>query len=509
MGDANSVNIARLKEYWTEIDDLSSIGMVLYWDKQTKMPKSGAVARGEHLSTISSLIHKRMTSPELAKILEDLGKEEAHLEFDSDEAGMIRAARRKYEEATRLPEKLIKEKAITASQVYMSWLKAREENNYQLYIPDLKKSVDLGRKTAEALGYSDHPLTALIDQHEPGFATTELDVLFQEIREFLVPLVKNITLSGEAVSDQVLLQYYEPDLQWRLSQAAVRTINFKLDQGRSDKSVHPFSIYFTPDDVRITSRIKENDFRPCFFGFLHEAGHGQYLQGLPTAFRRTPLMGGISSGMHESQSRLWENIIGRSRFFTDNIYPVIRAFFPQQTKGVSADDWYKAVNAVKPSYIRVEADEVTYNLHIMVRFEIEKGVLEGKYRVEDLEEIWNAKFKEYLGITPPNPKLGILQDIHWSGGFGGGFQGYTIGNIAAAQLYDQALEDQPDMLNEFIKGDYSSLLTWTRRNLHDYGLKYTPQQLLEKSTGEKLNTKAYFKYISNKYSDLYGLKINQ
>ena len=498
--------ITKLKNYWAEIDDLKSIGMVLYWDKQTKMPSSGSVARGEHLSTIYSLVHKKITSPELTAILHDLEKHESELDFHSDEAGMIRATRREYEEATKLPESLVKEKAVTSSQVYLAWLKAREENNFKMFVPQLKKSVDLAKRTAEALGYTEHPLDALINQNEPGFKTSELDVLFKEIKNFLVPLVQKINQNKHLVSDKVLQQYYKPDLQWKLGKAAVRAINFKLDEGSCDTSVHPFSIYFSSIDVRITSRINENDFRPCFFGFLHEAGHGQYMQGLPLEYRRTPLMGGISAGIHESSSRLWENIVGRSWLFTKNFYPVIKAFFPLQTQGISEKDWYKAVNKVKASYIRVEADEVTYNLHIMLRFEIEKGIMEGKYRVEDLEEIWNEKFKKYLGIVPPNPSLGVLQDIHWTNNFGGGFQGYTIGNLAASQLYTQALKDQPYMLKEFEQGDYSSLLEWTRHNLHYYGLKYTPQELLKKSTGQKLHTKAYFDYLTNKYSDIYELK---
>ena len=500
------MKIDALLNYWCDIADLTSTAKVLYWDQKTQMPRSGNQARSHQSALIQKLIHERMTSPEFAKILNDLQPLAAQLDFHSVEAGMIRAAQRAYDKATKLPKELVQAKAKASAEGYMAWVKAREAEDFQLFVPALKRNIELAKQTAEALGYQDHPMDALVNQSEPGFNTKEIEHIFQELRTFLVPLVQQIASQQDEEINKLLTKEFEPDQQWKLGQAAVRQIGFKLHEGRCDPSLHPFSISFTPQDTRITSRIKRFDFKPCFFGFLHEAGHGQYMQGIPVEYSRTPIMDGISAGMHESQSRMWENNVGRSRTFTNFFYPVIKAYFPEQTRNVTVEDWYRAINGVQPSFIRVEADEVTYNLHIMIRFEIEKGVLEGKYQVEDLEQIWNKKFEEYLGIVPPCPTQGVLQDIHWSGSFGGSFQGYTLGNVMAAQLYEAAVEQKPDLTDAFKNGDYSELLTWTRRNLHDYGCMYTPQELMVKTTGSKLKTDAYFRYIKGKYSELYNLK---
>ena len=414
-------------------------------------------------------------------------------------------ARREHEQATKLPVKLVMEFSRARSSAYVEWIKARQAKDFSLFAGSLERIYDLSRQAAEALGYQDHPLNAILKQSEPGMTVADFEQLFDELRTTLVPLAKSIQ-DAEQVNDAMLRQEYDPAKQWDIGLAGVRAINFQLDEGRADFSVHPFSITFAPKDTRITTRIIRDDFPPCFFGLLHEAGHGHYMQGIPERFRHTPLASGASGGMHESQSRTWENLVGRSRSFWQRFYPVAQAYFPDQTKGVSLEQWHRAVNRVKPSFIRVEADEVTYNLHIMIRWELEKAVYDGKLQIKDLSEAWNAKFEQYLGIVPPNDLVGVLQDIHWTGGFGAGFQSYTLGNVISVQLYEACLRDRPELAGQFAAGDYSGLLSWSREHVHSHGAKYGPQELVKIATGQPLSAKPYLGYITKKYSEIYGLK---
>ncbi len=496
----------RLMDLWAEIDDLSMVSAVIYWDEQTQMPKSGSAARADHKATLDRLVHERISNPEIGQLLDKLTTWEKEIDYHSDEAGILRVARLQHERATKLPVELVIEFSRARSEAFGTWLKAREAKDFSIFAPSLQKIYELSRKSAEAIGYTEHPMDAFIATSEPGMTTADFDTLFAELRETLVPLVKNITENGRPVDDSVLTKLYDPKLQWEVGLKAVRAINFNLDEGRADFSVHPFSISFTPNDTRITSRIREDDFRPCFFGLLHEAGHGHYMQGIPVKYRRSPLMEGASAGAHESQSRTWENLVGRSLSFWQNFYPVVQQAFPEQTNGVSVEDWHRAVNRVQPSFIRVEADEVTYNLHIMIRFELEKAVYDGKLQIKDLAEAWNQKFREYLGIEPENDLIGVLQDIHWTGGFGAGFQGYTLGNVMSAQFYQAALRDNPALAAEFAKGDYSGLLAWSREHIHSHGAKYGPQEVMQIATGEPLTAKAYLEYITEKFSSIYELK---
>ena len=498
---------AKLLKLWAEIDDLNSIGSVLHWDEQTQMPKSGAAARADHMATLARLTHARISSKELGETIEKLLPWSEGLPADSDEAAIVKVAKREYDKSTKISAELVDRMSDVRARAFRTWLKSREEKDFKVFRPALEEVYEVSRAVADSLGYTDHPLDPMVDWQEPGMSVNDVDVLFAELREALVPLVKAIADTGETGRDTMLRQYYDPQVQWDLGIDGVKAIYFKLDEGRADKSVHPFSTTFSPNDVRITTRVKPNDFGPSFFAFLHEAGHGHYMQGIPVKYRRTPLIEGASSGAHESQSRTWENIVGRSRGFSDFFYPRVQQAFPEQTKGKTVEDWYKAVNAVKPSFIRVEADEVTYNLHIMIRFELEKAVFDGKLAVADLRDAWNAKFEEYLGITPADDLVGVLQDIHWSGRFGAAFQSYAIGNVMSAQLYAAALRDVPGLESKFAVGDYSGLLKWSQENVHAHGCKYTPQELMKVATGEHLTAKPYINYIQTKFSDLYGLKV--
>lgn len=499
--------LARLKELLAEVKDLEMARDVLYWDQQTQMPPGGAGARAEQMTTLRRITHAKFTTPEIGGLLDDLAEYAAGLPYDSDEASLVRVTRREYERETRVPAALVAEMSNSASESYGVWLAARAAKDFRMFQPALERTVRLSREYAAALGYADNPLDGLIDLREPGLTTEQLEALFAELRATLVPLAKEIFAKGEARQRAALLrQRYDPARQLELGLAAVRAIGFDLkDRGRQALSVHPFSTNFTADDTRITTRVKEDNLGPSFFALLHEAGHGTYMQGIPARLRRGILAEGASAGLHESQSRLWENIVGRSRYFWQFFLPVAKAMFPAQFGDADVEDAYRAANVVEPSYIRVEADEVTYNLHIMLRFELEKAVLAGELAVGDLRDAWNAKFEEYLGLTPPDDLVGVLQDIHWTGGFGGSFQGYTIGNVTGTALYARALAQHPLMHSEWARGNFSTLLRWMQDNVHTHGAKFTPEELLVKATGQGLTAKPYLEHIKAKYQELYGL----
>jgi len=507
MPDAKRpAEFAELLSLWAEVDDLENVMSILNWDEQTKMPKGGAEARADHKATVQRILHQKLSSPRIGRLLESLASYQAEIPYDSDEAGMLRATRRAYDRATKVPEALVIEMSRTGSNGFNTWLRAREAKDFSLFAGDLERIVDVMVKVAGALGYDRTPMDALLDQREPGMKVADLEQLFGDLRGRLVPLAKKIFERVDAADSGAIHQAYDIPGQWKAGLMAVRSIGFNLDEyGRADTSVHPFSTTFSPQDVRITTRFMENYLPASLFAFLHEAGHGQYMQGIPVRFRRTPISKQCSAGFSESQSRMWENLVGRSREFSKYLLPRLREIFPRQLSAVDVETWYRAVNRVRPSFIRVEADEVTYNLHIMLRFELEKDVLAGRVRVKDLAGAWNAKFKEYLGIEPPNDLVGVLQDIHWSRQFGASFQGYTLGNVISAQLFQAALPVNPSMPEQLEQGNCSALLEWTRKNVHAHGSKFVPQELIVKATGKPLSTEPYLNYIESKYRDIYGL----
>lgn len=496
----------RLVSRLAEVVDLSRAAAVLAWDQQVNMPRGGMKARGDQLATLSSLAHDRFTSPEIGELLNDLAAYERELPYESDEASLIRVTRREYEKETKLPADLVAELAKAGNEGYAAWLQAREAKDYGLFRPALERIYRLMVEKAQALGYGNRPLDAFVDESEPGMTIADVEKLFSELKETLVPLVAAIRERLDRVDDSVVLKYYDKDAQWKIGLEAVRAIGFDLDaRGRQDLSVHPFTTSFSPDDVRITTRLREREFTMGFFASLHEAGHGTYEQGLPKRLERTILCRGASGGLHESQSRLWENVVGRSHEFWEFFYPTMQRYFPEQTAGVSLDAFYAAVNRVQPSFIRTEADEVTYNLHIMIRTELEKAVFDGQLAIADLERAWNDKYREYLGIVPKDPVEGVLQDIHWSGGFGASFISYTIGNIIMVQLFEAACREIPDLKAGFAKGRFAPLLHWMNEHVHTHGAKFQPLELVRMATGADLSARPYLDYIVKKFSALYGL----
>lgn len=497
--------LQQLKFILSEVTDLNRAAAVLEWDQETYMPPGGVGPRSDQLSTLMRLAHVRFTSEEVGHLLEGLEDELGGRPFDSDEASLLRVTRREYEQEKKLPPDLIAEIARAGASARPYWEKARREEDFKIFAPYLEANVELNRRVADALGYEHRPYDALIDRTEPGMTTAELERIFGELKKTIVPLVTDIARHADAVDDGVLYRGFDPGSQLKYSLDVVAKLGYDLQRGRQDLSTHPFSTSFGPGDVRITTRVSRDFFNECLFGSIHESGHAMYNQGIADSLDHTPLWSGASPGVHESQSRLWENLVGRSRAFWRHFYPSLRATFPEPLKGVDEEDFYRAVNRSAPSFIRVEADEVTYNMHILLRFELENELLEGTLKVKDLPEAWNARFKSYLGLNVPNDREGVLQDIHWAWVNFAIFPGYTLGNLIGAQLMEKIRNDIPDLDGQFERGEFANLLAWLRRNVHRHGRKFTPNELLERATGKPLSAAAWIAYVQRKFGALYGL----
>lgn len=496
---------SRLAEFLAEVVNLRRVAALAYWDQQTMMPKAGAEARGNHLAVLNKIAHEKFTSPEVGRLLEGLRGYEASLPYESDEASTVRVARREYEKAVKLPPDLVVRLSRAESEGFGVWLQAREAKDYRVFRPALERLYGLMREVTDVLGYEEHPLDALLDQSEPGMKAREVEALFSELRESLVPLCQAIFARCGAVDDAVVRQEFPEAGQMAAGREAAEAIGFDLTtRGRLDLSVHPFTTSFSPNDARITTKIDERYLVTSLYACIHEAGHGTYEQGVPARLEQSILGDGASGGVHESQSLLWENVVGRSHGFCEFLYPRLARHFPAQLAGVPLETFYRAVNKVQPSFIRVDADEVTYNLHVMIRWELEKAVFDGKLDLRDLAEAWNAKFRDYLGITPPDDLEGVLQDIHWTGGFGASFASYTIGHVSCQQLYQKAKQDIPGLEDGFGMGEFRPLLQWMNRNVHAWGAKLTPQELLERATGRPLDAGPYLAYIRGKFKGIYG-----
>ncbi|HEX7264956.1 MAG TPA: carboxypeptidase M32 [Candidatus Dormibacteraeota bacterium] len=501
--------LKRLKAILAEVMDLQRAGAVLDWDQETYMPPGGVENRAEQASTLSEVAHRRFTSEEVGRLLDEAEAGAAKLPFDSDEASLVRVTRRDYEQDRKLPAELVAEISRASSTSRPHWIKARREANFELFEPYLEKNVELNKRVADALGYEKRPYDALLNRTEPGLTTDQLEAIFDELKAAIVPLVADIKRHSDAVDDAVLYRGFAPDRQVQYSLDAVAKLGYDLERGRQDISTHPFSIAFGPGDVRITTRVNRDFFNECFFGSVHEAGHGMYFQGIGRNLDRTTLWDGASPGVHESQSRLWENLIGRSLPFWRHFFPGLRETFPEPLKGVDAEAFYRAVNKSYPSYIRVEADEVTYNLHVLLRFELENDMLEGRLKVHDLPEAWNETFKSYFGLDVRNDREGVLQDIHWSMVGFAEFPGYTLGNIIGAQLMEKIRLEIVDLDDQVERGEFGELLGWLQEHVYQHGRKFTPNELLERATGRTLTPKPWIAYVQRKFGALYGLELTK
>ena len=508
---------ARLRELLSEVYSLARIATLLGWDELCMMPKGGAAVRADHKATLERLVHAKFTADEVGELVEALVPWAEALPYDSFEASYVRVARRNYRRYKPIPGSLVVAMSRAASKSYHAWLAARQANDYGLWQEALAEVVKLLIELADVLGYPERRYDAILDRREPGILTRQVVEVFDRIRTELTPFAHAVLEKTDAVDDRFLHQPFEMEAQRALGMEVIAAIGFDLTRGRVDTGPHPISYSIAPCDVRLAPRAKP-DFLPAWlFSCLHEAGHGLYFQGVPDEFRATPLdgttaqganltpvYGGISTGLHEGQSRLWENVLGRSRGFWEWVFPRVRAAFPAQTAGTSPDNWYRAVNRAERSFIRVEADELTYDLHIMLRFDLEDALFEGRLAVADLRDAWNERARFYLGKEPPDDNSGVLQDIQWSRGGHAGFPSYTLGNVISMQLWSKMDSDIGDMSDRFARGEFLPLRDWMRENLHRHGSKYEPREVLERVTGSPtLDPGPYLDYLKGKFAEIY------
>ncbi len=496
-----SEKLNQLKEILGEVSDLNHASGLLGWDQNVYMPPAGGEARGQQLATLGKIAQEKFTSDQVGKLIDDLKNEFAP---GSDEADMVRVASRNYDKAKRVPAEFIAEQAIVTTKAFEAWVEAKGKSDFSVFRPHLEKVVDLVHKYISYFPAGNHPYDTLLDDYEPGMKTSEVQEIFSGLRTKQVDLIKKIS-SAKQVKDDFLHKKYNEKKVWDFGETIITKFGYDWNRGRQDKAPHPFETSFSVNDVRITNRFEPDSPLSTLFSAMHESGHAMYEQGINPGYDRTPLAGGTSLAVHESQSRMWENLVGRSLPFWEHFFPEIKKAFPAQLDGVSLKSFYKAINKVEPSLIRVNADEATYNLHIMLRLELEIGMVDGTMKVKDLPEIWNTKMKEYLGITPPNDALGVLQDIHWSGGSIGYFSTYALGNLVSAQLWEKINKDIKDLDEQIRKGKFDALLAWLHEKIHVYGHKYDPQDIVQKVTGSKIDSAAYVRYLTRKYTDIYGL----
>jgi carboxypeptidase Taq len=496
--------LEQLKTLLAEVSDLNGAAALLGWDQQTYMPPGGTEARAYQLATLSSLSHDKFTSDEVGQLLEDLKPYAEQLDPDSNDARLIKVTQREYDKQTRVPSKFVSEFTRVTTAAHHVWQEARAENDFPKFQPQLEKIVDLRRSYADFFKPYDHVYDPLLDDFEPGLKTSDVIAIFDDLRPLQVELIKTVS-EAQQVDDSFLHQSFEEQKQWDFGVEVITKFGYDWKRGRQDKSAHPFTTSFGIDDVRITTRFPHNTVSSAMFSTMHEAGHALYELGVDHALARSPLSSGASLAVHESQSRMWENLIGRSLPFWEHFYPRLQELFASQLGQVDLQTFYKGINKVEPSLIRVEADEATYNLHIMLRLDLEIKLMEGSLEVADLPEVWNARMEDYLGIIPPNDTTGVLQDVHWSGGMLGYFSTYALGNLISAQLWEVIHRDIPDLEDQIRKGEFSALLGWLREKIHRHGAKFEPQELVERVTGSKIDAAPYVRYLQDKFGEIYRL----
>jgi len=496
-------SLKELKRRLLEISDLNAAGSVLSWDQATYMPAGGAAARGRQGATLRRLAHEKFVDPALGRLVDALEPQAERL--SEDDASLIRVVRRDFDKAMKVPADYVARANALGSASYDAWTRARPANDFAVMVPYLEQALELSREYASFFAPYDHIADPFIDDSDEGMTTAAVRTLFTALRRELVPIVRAIAEQPVA-DDSCLRQTFAESTQLDFGLSVATQMGYDLARGRLDKTLHPFCTKFATGDVRITTRVREDDIGDALFSTLHEAGHAMYEQGVSAAFEGTPLGYGVSAGVHESQSRLWEIVVARGRAFWEHYYPALRQKFPDQFGGVSLDTFYRAINKVERSLIRTDADEVTYNLHVMLRFTLEIEMLEGRLRIKDLPEAWREGMRADLGLIPPDDRDGCLQDVHWyAGGIGGAFQGYTIGNILAAQFYAAAIKVHPDIPREIASGQFSTLHGWLADNIYRHGRKHTPDEIVEQATGSPMRMEPYLAYLRGKYGELYQL----
>ncbi|UCG23558.1 MAG: carboxypeptidase M32 [Chloroflexota bacterium] len=487
-----------------EIYDLRKAARVLTWDREVSMPKMGGADRTNQIATLQKVCHALYTADEMGELIEAAAGELNGAAYESPEASLIRYLRRDYAKARRLPPEFVRRLAALNSQATAIWKQAREADDYDRFWPWLAQIIDLTQEKAKLLGFKTDPYDALLDRYEPGASAADIGAIFDAAKDELLPLYRSVSRLSQDVDDSFLYQGYEVGLQQKFARHIAAAVGYDFSRGHLATAVHPFSTSLSLNDVRITTRYLPDHLSPSIFATLHEAGHAIYVQNVSSDLARTPLAKETSAGLDESQSRLLENMVGRSLGFWRVHLPALKNTFPRQLASVTPETFYQAINKVQPSFIRIEADELTYNIHIILRFELEQALLSGDLSPEDLPAAWNDKMLTYLGVTPPSDRLGCLQDIHWTLVGFGYFPTYALGNLYAAQFYEAALKQNPALEAQLAEGQIAGLMDWLRDNIHRHGRALSPAELVIQATGRKLDHHAFVRYVNDKFGDLYG-----
>jgi carboxypeptidase Taq len=496
-----------LRTRLAEVFDLGKTAAILSWDQQTKMPPKGAPARAEQLATIGRIAHEKFTSDEVGRLLEELaGFEEEH-DYDSFEASLIRVTRRDWQKARKVPVELRAEMTRAASLGIPVWVEARKNNDFASFLPVLRKNLDLRKQYIDLfVDDFDEPYDVLLDDFERDMKSAEVREIFDYLKQHQAPLVKEIA-SRDGNAPTPTGRQFPLETQKQFELEVVGRFGYTDEAWRLDPTVHPFASGGAIDDIRITTRYFDDNL-DGLFATMHETGHGLYEHQIGRELERTPLARGTSLGLHESQSRMWENLVGRSLPFWRHFFPRLHELFPAALAGYDVERWYREVNAVEPSLIRVDSDEATYNLHIILRFELEQEMVGGAFPLEQLPEEWNRRVWDYLGIEVPDDTRGVLQDTHWAGGAVGYFSTYALGNLISAQIWERVLTELPSLYDDFEQGEFGALRDWLRENLHKHGRKFTPRETLERVAGTPtIDPAPYVRYLREKLGEIYGLPV--
>ena len=502
----SQANFIALKRRLAEVYDLNKVAALLSWDTSVTMPPSGAQARAEQSATVGRIAHELFAAPDVGRMLDALEDYERSMPYDSDEASLIRVTRYDYEKARKVPAELRSEMNRVASLARSAWGDARERSDFKAFQPFLQQTIDLKKRYVDCFQGGDDPYGVLLDDYERAMPTAEVRRIFSALKEATVPLIATVAARGDVVDNSCLTGEFPVEQQRAFCLSVLRRFGYNDQDWRLDPTAHPFSTNMNLGDIRLTTRYNATNIAPAVFGVIHEFGHGLYEHGVSPSLERTPLCGGTSLGLHESQSRLWENLVGRSRAAWTHFLPELKRTFPGQFRDVDVDAFYRAINKVHPGLIRVEADELTYGLHVVLRFELEQDMLSGALGLDELPDAWNAGMKAYLGVDVPDAARGVLQDVHWSLGLVGYFPTYVIGSIASAQIWEKTLAAIPDLSAQIGRGEFQGLREWLRDHLHRHGRKFTPKETLRKVTGtDTVDVGPYVAYLRRKFGDIYGL----
>ncbi|MFC5700005.1 carboxypeptidase M32 [Cohnella faecalis] len=497
--------LKRFRELAQQMKQYDEILGVVYWDMRTGAPRKGIGLRSEAVGALSSEIFRISTSDEMGQLLDTLSAPEQAEALSPVDKRLVEEQKKEYDRNKKIPADMHREYVVLSSQSESAWEEAKEKDDFEGFVPYLEKIIDYNRKFIDLWGVKSTPYDTLLDLYEPGLTTTELDRLFGELRSRLVPLAEAIASSDNRPDTSFLEGTFDKEAQKKFSRFILNEMGYDFEAGRLDESVHPFATGLSPGDVRITTRYLPHDVTSALFGTIHEGGHALYEQNIAEELAGTPLCTGTSMGIHESQSRLWENMVGRSRGFWQRYFPELQKHFPGQLDHVTAEQFYRGINVVEPSLIRIEADELTYNLHIMIRYEIERMIFNEGLEARDLPEVWNAKYKEALGLTPPTNALGVLQDVHWSGGAFGYFPSYSLGNMYGAQMMNVAKRKLPNLDERIAEGQLLPLKEWLTGQVYTHGKLLLPAEIIERVSGEPLRSTYLCDYLEQKYRDIYRL----